>query len=67
MTIKELIAEAEEHSSYDIPYGTQVLLLEMAKMLKEIADKYVPIRCNTCSHENCEDCDSRLDGWQLGI
>ena len=66
MTIKELIVEAKEQSTYDVPYSTAILLIEVAKKLQFLADTYVPRACETCSHENCADCDFRLDGWQLG-
>jgi hypothetical protein len=67
MTIKELVAEAQEQNSYDIPYATQTLLMNMSKKLIELVTEYVPITCKTCNHANCNDCDHRLDGWQLGI
>lgn len=67
MTIKELVTQAQEQKSYDLPYSTQLLLIFMAEKLIELAETYIPRDCETCSHENCIDCDRRLDGWQLGI
>ena len=65
MHIDEIIKSCIEHSTYDIPYGTQILLKEAAVMLNKLK-QYVPITCSTCNHENCADCDHRLDGWQIG-
>lgn len=41
-------------------------LMAENKMLLAKLKEYVPITCHTCNHENCEDCDRRLDGWQMG-
>ena len=65
MHIDEIIKDCMEHSTYDIPYSTQILLKQSAMLLKKLKE-YVPTNCTTCNHENCEDCDSRLDGWQMG-
>lgn len=65
MHIDELIKNCIEHSDYDIPEMTQIILKQSAIALAKLKE-YVPITCHTCNHENCEDCDSRLDGWQMG-
>ena len=65
MHIDEIIKNCIEHSTYDIPYSTQMLLMQAAEMLKKLK-QYVLQDCTTCNHENCDDCGHRLDGWQMG-
>ena len=65
MNIDEIIKNCIEHSEYDIPEMTQIILKQSAIALEKLKE-YVPQDCRTCNHENCEDCDSRLDGWQMG-
>lgn len=62
--VNNLIKECLEHSTYDIPYGTEALLIKCAETIHKLM-QYVPVTCSTCSHENCDDCDHRLDGWQM--
>lgn len=64
MAKHKLIEECIEHSTYDIPESTQLLLKKCAVLINELL-QYVPQDCTTCNHENCEDCDFRLDGWQM--
>ena len=65
MNIDEIIKDCIEHSEYDIPEMTQIILKQSAIALAKLKE-FVPRDCTTCNHENCEDCDSRLDGWQMG-
>lgn len=65
MNIDEIIKNCIEHSEYDIPEMTQIILKQSAIALIKLKE-YVPQDCRACNHENCEDCDSRLDGWQMG-
>ena len=65
MNIDEIIKGCIEHSEYDIPEMTQIILKQSAIALVKLKE-YVPTNCTTCNHENCEDCDSRFDGWQMG-
>lgn len=71
MTNKELYKTAREHITYDIPYSTQSLIMELAYKL-QAAEEDIQQCCRTCWHghngevdkEICKECHK---DWQPSL